>query len=457
MNKANRRIGVMKYDYFIGEYMRKLCTPEEAVSVVKSGDWVDYTCSLGKPEILDRALAKRRDELWDVKVRGNLISGPICVAECDETKEHFVYHSWHCSAYERSLCDRGLCYYIPMVFHNNAAYYEYFLNVNVVMLSVSPMDKHGYFNYSVNTGVAAPIVRAADTVIVEINENLPRVRGGYDECIHISDIDYIVEGEHTTSYDMPAQKPTEVDRRISEHIIPYIVDGATLQIGIGSMPNALGELIAESDLKDLGMHTELCSDAYLKMYEAGKLTNRRKMVDRGKGVFGCAVGSKELYEWIDDNPGVAAYPLEYVNRPAVIGEIDNMVSINSCVAVDLYGQVAAESSGVRQISGTGGQLDFLVGASASKGGKAFICMSSTHKDSKGVIHSRIKPQFNGEIVTSPRSQVYFLATEYGVINMEGRSTWERAEALVSIAHPDFRDELIKEAEDRKIWRRSNRR
>ena len=146
-----------------------------------------------------------------------------------------------------------------------------------------------------------------------------------------------------------------------------------------------------------------------------------------------------------------------MNRPGVIGEIDNMVSINSCVAVDLYGQVAAESAGVRQISGTGGQLDFLVGASASKGGKAFICMSSVYKDSKGVVHSRIHPQFNGDIVTSPRSQVYFLATEYGVVNLEGRSTWERAEALVSIAHPDFRDELIREAEARKIWRRSNRR
>ena len=447
----------MTYEHFLEEYRRKLRTPEEAVSVVKDGDWVDYTCSLGKPEILDRALAKRRDELFDVKIRGNLISGPIAVAECDESQEHFTYHSWHCSAYERSLCDRGLCYYIPMVFHNNAAYYEYFLNVNVVMLSVSPMDRHGYFNYSVNTGVAAPIVRAADIVIVEINENLPKVRGGYDECIHISDIDYIVEGEHEPYPDMLMPEPTAVDRKIAELIIPYIVDGATLQIGIGSMPNALGDIIAESDLKDLGMHTELCSDAYLKMYLAGKLTNKYKQIDRGKGVFGCAVGSKNLYDWIDDNPGVAAYPLEYVNRPGVIGEIDNMVSINSCVAVDLYGQVAAESAGVRQISGTGGQLDFLVGASASKGGKAFICMSSVYKDSKGVVHSRIHPQFNGDIVTSPRSQVYFLATEYGVVNLEGRSTWERAEALVSIAHPDFRDELIREAEARKIWRRSGRR
>lgn len=442
---------------FMTEYRAKLRTPDEAVQVVKSGDWIDYTSSLGKPVLLDRALAKRRDELFDVKIRGNLIYGPIEVAECDESQEHFIYHTWHCSAYERKLCDRGLCYFIPMVFHNNAAYYQYFLNVNVVMVSVSPMDKHGYFNYSVNTGVAAPIVRNADIVIVEVNEHMPKVHGGYDECVHVSEVDYIVEGQHDPFPAAPRYEPTDIDRRIAANLLPYICDGATLQLGVGSMPNAVGEILAESDLKDLGMHTELCSDAYLHLYNAGKLTNKKKTIDKGKGVFGNAIGSPELYEWLDDNHGVAAYPLEYVNRPYVIAQIDNMVSINSCVAVDLYGQVSSESYGVRQISGTGGQLDFLVGASSSKGGKAFICMSSTFKDKKGILHSRVLPQFNGDIITSPRSQVYFLATEYGVINMEGKSTWERAEDLISIAHPDFRDGLIKEAEERKIWRRSNQR
>ncbi len=441
---------------FVSEYKEKLTSPEEAVKVIKSGDWIDYTSCVGMPVLLDRALAKRRDELFDVKIRGNLISGPIAVAECDESQEHFTYHSWHCSSYERKLCDKGLCYYIPMVFHNNAAYYEHFLKVNVVMVSVSPMDKHGYFNFSANTGVAAPITRMADIVIVEVNENLPKIHGGYDECIHISDVDYIVEGEHEPFVVEAPPAATEIDRKIAANILPHIVDGATLQLGIGSMPNALGELLAESDLKDLGMHTELCSDAYLSLYKAGKLTNRRKSIDKGKGVFGCAVGSSELYEWLDDNHGIAAYPLEYVNRPSVIAQIDNMVSINSCVSVDLYGQVAAESSGSRQISGTGGQLDFLIGASASRGGKAFICMSSVYKDKKGIYHSRIRPQFDGDIITSPRSQVYFLATEYGAINLEGRSTWERAEALISIAHPDFREELIQEAQKRKIWRQSNK-
>ncbi len=440
------------------EYRSKLRTPEEAVSVVKSGDWVDYTSSLGKPVLLDKALSKRRDELKDVKIRGNLIGGPIEVAECDETQEHFIYHSWHCSSYERKLCDRGLCYYIPMVFHNNAAYYEFFIKVNVVMVSVSPMDKHGFFNFSVNTGVAGPICRKADIVILEVNEHLPKIHGGNDECIHISEVDYIVDEPHEPFTNLLPIKTTDNDRRIAEHVIPYIIDGATLQLGIGSIPNAVGEIMAESDIKDLGMHTELCTDAFLTLFRAGKLTNKCKSIDRGKGVFGCAVGSTELYEWLDDNPGVAAYPLEYVNRPFTIAQIDNMVSINSCVAVDLYGQVAAESAGSRQISGTGGQLDFLAGASASRGGKAFICLKSTFHDKvDGTVRSRIRPQFDGDIITSPRSQVYFIVTEYGAVNLEGMSTWERAELLISIAHPDFRDELIKEAEKRMIWRRSNRR
>ncbi|MDO4977614.1 MAG: acetyl-CoA hydrolase/transferase C-terminal domain-containing protein [Eubacteriales bacterium] len=438
-------------------YRSKLRTPEEAVGIVKNGDWVDYTSSVGKPVLLDRALAKRKEELYDVKIRGNLIPGPIEVAECDESQEHFIYHSWHCSSYERKLCDRGLCYHIPQVFHNNAAYYQYFLDVNVVMVSVSPMDKHGYFNFSANTGVAGPIVRDADFVIVEINEHLPKLHGGYDECVHITEVDFIVEGKHEPFPENKPAIPGERDIQIAKHVISNIIDGSTLQLGIGGIPNAVGQIIARSDLKDLGMHTELCSDPYLEMFKAGKLTNKRKTINRGKGVLGVAIGSSELYEWLDDNHGVAAYPMEYVNSPNIIGQIDNMVSINSCLAIDLYGQVSSESFGARQISGTGGQLDFLIGASASRGGKAFICMHSTHKKKDGTKESRILPQFNGDIITSPRSQVYYLATEFGVVNLEGRSTWERADLLISIAHPDFRDDLIKEAEKRKIWRQSNKR
>ena len=438
------------------EYRAKLRTPEQAVQVVKSGDWVDYTTNNGFPVLLDAALAKRRDELRDVKIRGNLCFGPIRTVECDPTREHFFYNSWHCSSYERSLFDRGLCNYIPMIFRNVVPYYRHFLTVNVAMMCVTPMDAHGYFNLSCATGVAKGILDKADIVILEVNEHLPRILGGFDEVIHISEVDYVVEGEHPPLPEFPIEAPTPEDIAIADHILPYIVDGATLQIGIGSMPNVIGKRIAESDLKDLGMHTELCGDAYYELYKAGKLTNKRKTSQPGKGVTGMVFGSKPLYEWVDRNPGIAIEPLEYINAVENIALQENMVSINNCLTVDLYGQISAESSGFRQISGTGGQLDYLTGAAMSKGGKAFICTHSTYTDKQGNVRSNIQPYLNRDIVTSPRSQGHFIVTEYGAVNLAGRSTWERAEMLISIAHPDFRDGLIAAAEEQKIWRRSNK-
>ena len=443
-------------EQFQSEYRRKLCTPEEAVSVVKSGDWIDYTCNITFPTLLDAALAKRRDELYDVKVRGSLLFGPIQIVECDPKREHFTYNTWHCSAYERRLCDQDLCNYIPMIFRAVGPYYRHFLTVNVAMMCVTPMDKHGYFNLSGGTGVAKEILDKADIVIVEVNERLPRVCGGFGETIHISEVDYVVEGEHGPLPDMPVPDPTPEDITIADLILPYIPNGATIQLGIGGMPNTLGKALAKSDLKDLGMHTELCSDAYLDLVRAGKLTHKYNNIHRGKGMTGMIIGSEDLYDWVDQNPRVVMAPLSYVNASETIAQIDNMISINNCIAVDLYGQVCAESVGLRHISGTGGQLDYVTGAAMAKGGKAFICMTSTYRDRSGQLHSRIVPHFGGDIVTDPRSQAHFIVTEYGAVNLVGRTTWERAELLISIAHPAFREELIAAAEQQKIWRRSNR-
>ena len=439
------------------EYRSKLTTPDEAVRLVKSGDWVDYTSNLGFPPLLDAALARRRDELTDVKIRGNLGFGPVMAAECDPSREHFIYNSWHFSAYERSLCDRGLCNFIPMIFRQVVEYYKHFLTVNVAMMSVTPMDEHGYFNLSCATGVARGILEKADLVIVEVNENLPRILGGFDEVIHVSEVDRIVEGEHGPLFELPAGTPSSEDTLIADHIIPFIPSGATLQLGIGNMPNIIGKRLAESDLKDLSMHTELCGDAYFDLYEAGKLTNRRKTFQRGKGVTGMVFGTQKLYDWVDQNPGVVVEPLSFVNDPAVIARHDDMISINSCISVDLYGQICAETAGLRQISGTGGQLDYLTGAAMAKGGKAFICMTSSFVDKKGLRHSRVLPHFDGDIATDPRSQAFWIVTEYGAQNLAGRTTWERAEMLISLAHPDFRDELIAAADAQRIWRRSNKR
>ena len=442
---------------YLQEYRSKLKTPEEAVRIVKDGDWVDYTSNLGFPPLLDAALAARRDELHDVKIRGNLIFGPIKTAECDPSQEHFCYNSWHFSGYERKLADRGLCYFIPMVFRNNTLYYKHFLDVNVAMMAVPPMDEQGNFSLSCATGVGRGILDKADYVILEVRDDLPYMYSAFDGTINISEVDTVVEGPHGPLPDLPTPKATAEDLAIANHILPHIKDGAALQLGIGGMPNVLGKLIAESDVKDLSMHTELCGDAYMVLDRAGKITNTRKTLYRGKGLTGMVFGSSELYRWADHNPNVLAAPLSYVNDVRTIAQFDNMISINNCIAADLYGQVNAESAGIRHISGTGGQLDFLTGAAMSNGGKAFIAMTSTYKEKDGTLRSRILPHFNGEIITDPRSQAYYIVTEYGAVNLCGRTTWERAELLVSVAHPDFRDGLIKAAEAQGIWRRSNRR
>ena len=442
---------------FAEEYKRKLKTPEEAVKLVKDGDWVDYSVGIGFPVLLDAALAKRKDELRDIKIRGSLAMQPIQAVEQDRERRTFTYNSWHCSGYERKLCDEGLCNYIPMIFRNMASYYRRYLTVNVAMISVAPMDSKGFFNFSMVNCTTRAILDAADLIILEVNEHMPHVYGGQEDCIHISEVDVVVEGEHKPLAQLPIPPATEIDEKIASLLLPHIPDGATIQLGIGGMPNSVGKLMAESDLKDLGMHTELLSDGFVDLYEAGKLTNKRKTLHRGKGVFGIALGSQRLYDWVGENQGLLSFPMDYVNQPSVMAQMENMISINNCIAIDLYGQVSSESAGTRHISGTGGQLDFSTGAYDAPGGKGFICMTSSYRDKAGNLKSRILPKFTeGDIITTPRTQAFYIVTEYGIVNLAGRSTWERAELLISLAHPDFRDELIAAADKQKIWRNSNK-
>lgn len=442
---------------FAEEYKRKLKTPEEAVKLVKDGDWVDYSVGIGFPVLLDAALAKRKDELRDIKIRGSLAMQPIQAVEQDRERRTFTYNSWHCSGYERKLCDEGLCNYIPMIFRNMASYYRRYLTVNVAMISVAPMDSKEFFNFSMVNCTTRAILDAADLIILEVNEHMPHVYGGQEDCIHISEVDVVVEGEHKPLAQLPVPPATEIDEKIASLLLPHIPDGATIQLGIGGMPNSVGKLMAESDLKDLGMHTELLSDGFVDLYEAGKLTNSRKTLHRGKGVFGIALGSQRLYDWVGENQGLLSFPMDYVNQPSVMAQMENMISINNCIAIDLYGQVSSESAGTRHISGTGGQLDFSTGAYDAPGGKGFICMTSSYRDKAGNLKSRILPKFTeGDIITTPRTQAFYIVTEYGIVNLAGRSTWERAELLISLAHPDFRDELIAAADKQKIWRSSNR-
>ncbi len=440
------------------EYKSKIRTARDAAQIVRSGDWVDFGCYQGFPSLFDEALAARRDELEDVKVRALLITKPLQIAEQDPEGEHFTYNSWHMIGYERKLCDRGLCKFIPMVFRNLPDYYRRFLSVNVAVMGVTPMDEHGYFNVSLNNSNARAVFDVADVIILEVNEKLPCVHG-LENTIHISEVDMVIEGEHEALTEFPSIAAGPVEEKIASSIVGRMTDGACIQIGVGGMPDAIGKLIANSDLKNLGVHSELLVNAYLDMHKAGKITNLNKRgIMRGKSVFSIAHGNQELFDWVDNNPSMCCAPINYVNGLNVIGEIENFVSINSCIAVDLFGQISAESAGTRHISGTGGQLDFLTAGFKNPDAQSFIALPSTFTDKKGVMHSNIRPIFDGgDIVTDPRSQAYIMVTEYGVENLAGSSVWERAEKLVNLAHPDFRDELIKSAEEINVWRRSNKR
>jgi butyryl-CoA:acetate CoA-transferase len=441
------------------EYKRKKRTPDEAVRVVESGDWVEYTMGHGIPPALDRALAARKGEVCDVNIRGMLVLRPLQVVEVDPENESFTYNSWHFSGIERRYYDKGAIFYNPLLYRNKPLHYRTTIDVDVAMVAVAPMDKHGYFNFSLQNSATSAMIEKAKTVIVEVNEKLPITLGGREEAVHISDVDFVVEGDHLDLPEFPRSPVTEVDKVVARLIVDELVDGSTIQFGIGGMPDTVGRLLCESDLKDLGMHTEMLVDAYLDLFLAGKLTNRRKNIDKGKGVWTFCVGTKALYEWADRNPGLASYPVDYTNSPQIAAANDNLVAINNCVEVDLFGQVNSESSGLRQISGTGGQLDFCTSAYLSRGGKAFVCLSSTYTDKKtGEVRSRIVPTLPpGSAVTDPRSQTPYLVTEYGVANLSGRSMWERTERIIEIAHPSFRDELIREAGRMKIWRRSCKR
>lgn len=440
-------------------YRQKLTTPEEAVKLVKSGDWVDYGMATSQPILLDKALAGRKEELKDVKVRMSFTFALREIISVDPNRETFTAMNWHMSGYDRKMCAQGLMNFIPMCYRNEPSMYRDILDVDVAMITVAPMDKHGFFNFGLNISANEAITKKAKKVIVEVNEAMPRALGGRGEQIHISDVAAIVEAGTIPMPTIPFKTGDEIDTKIAEMIVKEIPNGATLQLGVGGLPNTVGAMIAESDLKDLGMHTEMLVDAFYLMYKEGRLTNKLKAVDRDKASWAFALGSQEMYDWIDDNPFLAAYPVDYVNDPFVIAQLDNFISINNCVDIDLFGQISSESSGTHHISGSGGQLDFTDGAYRSRGGKSIIALRSTfHNKKTGKDESRIKPTLlPGTIVTDPRSQVNWVATEYGMVNLMGSSTWERAEKLISIAHPDFREDLIKAADDMKIWRYSNKR
>ena len=442
-------------------YRSKLVSAEKAASVVKSGDWVDYGWTATTPVAVDAPLAMRLPELENVKFRGGILMWEPEIFKIENPAEHFVWNSWHMSGIERKAAAKGFCYYAPLRYSELPRYYRESAHpADVLYVQVSPMDEHGWFSFGPSASHLAAVCERAKCIVLEVNKNVPRCLGGFQNGIHVSKADMIVEGANPPMAQMPAAgTPSEVDIAVAKLIVPQIPNGACLQFGIGGMPNAVGSMIAESDLKDLGVHTEMYVDAFVDIARAGKINGSRKTLDKGRQTFAFGAGTQKLYDYINDNPECMSAPVDYVNDIRSISAQDNFISINNAVDIDLFGQVNAESAGTKNISGAGGQLDFVLGAYLSKGGKSFICLSSTFMNKKtGQLESRISPTLaNGSIVTDTRANVHYLCTEYGCVNLKGLSVWEKAEAIISVAHPSFRDSLIESAAKMNIWNRSNKR
>jgi acyl-CoA hydrolase len=448
------------WDYL---YHQKLCTAEEVAEMVKSGDRMYWGLGHAAGHALDHALARRvaaDRSLRDLTILSTLPfrKGPFETYLAAESPDQVRLHAMHFGGGERQASREGGCWFLPIQFRETPKYWREDRKrpFDMVSIQVGPMDEYGNFNLGPQVSEFWGAFNNCRMVVVEVNANMP-FACGKETQLNIQDVDFVIEGDDPPLLEVPAAEPTEVEMQMARHIVGMIESGSTLQLGIGGTPNTIGTLLCESDVDDLSVHTEMLVDAYVDLYRAGKISGN-KNIDRGQMVYAFAGGTKaKVYDFIDHNPVCCAAPVDYVNAVQVMCRIDKLISINSCMEVDLYGQVAAEGRNFQQLSGTGGQLDYVLGAFLSKGGKSFLCTPSTRTEKDGTRRSLIVPAMPaGDIVTTPRSATHYIVTEYGAVNLKAKSTWERAELLISVAHPDFRDELIKEAEKMGIWKRSSK-
>ena len=425
--------------------MPQVITAEDAAKLVKSGMWLDYGFGATQTEAFDTALAARVQQLRGVKVRSCLTTRPRAFQEADPEGAHVLSASWHFSGYDRRQFDAGRCTYIPLNLGEWPDLYQRFVErVDIAVFQVCPKDADGNYNFSISASYMRALVEKADVVIVEVNPALPYCFG-LDNAVHESEVDFVIDVPALAPAELPGAISSEADLAIARLVAAEIRNGDCIQLGIGGLPNAVGRAIAGAGVKDLGVHTEMMVEGVVELVKAGVANGARKQIDVGKAVYAFAIGSADIYATLDRNPAFEARQVDYTNLPSSVARNHNVFSVNSTGQMDLQGQAASESSGHRHFSGTGGQLGFVRAAYESQGGRGFLCMPSTY-EKHGQRKSRVVTDLpGGTIVTVPRTDVMHVATEYGMVCLKGKSVAERAKAMISIAHPDFREDLERDA------------
>lgn len=420
-------------------YQDRICTAQEAAKVIKSGDFVVVAHACGEPQILTRAMSERYQELKDVKVVHRVGMGECLYAQ-PGMEEHFRHISLFAGVNSRQAIYEGRADFLSrFISETPSLFLEGHIPVDVALITVSPPDKNGYCSLGISVDYTLPAAQIAKTVIAEVNSNMPRTHG--DSFMSVRDIDHFVLSDQPLMEVIPASQ-TEVEKQIGNYCVELVEDGCTLQMGIGAIPDAA--LAAMTNKKDLGIHTEMFSDGVIPLVEAGIINGSKKTLHPNKIVSTFIMGTKDLYKWVDDNPIVEMHPEHYVNDPWVIAKNYKVVSINSALQVDVLGQVAADTLGPKQFSGVGGQVDFIRGAKRSiGGGKSIIALPSTA--SKGKVSRIVPALYEGTAVTTTRNEVDYIVTEYGIAKLSGKTNLERLKAIVSISHPDFRDEIMARA------------
>ncbi|MFX1551655.1 MAG: acetyl-CoA hydrolase/transferase family protein [Promethearchaeota archaeon] len=417
------------------EYSQKIISKEKAISNIVSGNRVVFGHAAGEPIVLVDELVRQKDRLQNVE-----IVHMVPLRECEyclpTMKNHFHHNSLFAGAGTRQAIKEGRADYTPVYFSEIPRLFrENILPVDVALIQLAPPDEKGYMSFGVSVDYTVQAAKSANIVIAEVNKQMPKTNG---VSIPVSEIDYIIETNRPL-IELAPPKITDIEEKIGQNIASLVPDKANLQLGIGGIPDAALKFLQKK--RDLGIHTEMFSDGVVDLYEKGVITNKFNNVNPGKFTATFLMGTKKLYQFVDDNPEVEMHTVDYTNNVMIAGKVNMLVSINSALEVDLFGQICADTLGYQQYSGVGGQVDFVRASSLSPGGKSIIALPSTNK---GVTISRIVPKLNeGACVTTSRNDVHYIVTEYGIADLRGKTSRERADLLINIAHPDFRDQLKK--------------